>query len=124
MIQALKEANAWEFVNQLKNNINTFVGLGGGQFSGGQKQRICIARAILKNPKILILDEATSALDRHNKKIIQQTLDKISQGRTTITIAHRLSTVMNADHIIVLDQGRVVEEGTHNYLINAHGKYE
>ncbi|KAL4464298.1 hypothetical protein ABPG72_011343 [Tetrahymena utriculariae] len=124
MIQALKQANAWEFVQLLENQLDTYVGNAGSQISGGQKQRICIARAILKNPQILLLDEATSALDRKNEAMIQQTLDEISKGRTTIVIAHRLSTVKNADEILVLDQGKLVEQGTYEQLIEAQGKFE
>lgn len=124
MIQALKQANAWEFVKDLEKQLDTYVGNAGSQISGGQKQRICIARAILKNPQILLLDEATSALDRKNEAMIQKTLDEISKGRTTIVIAHRLTTVKNSDRIIVLDQGQLVEEGTYDQLINARGKFE
>ncbi|EDK31467.1 multidrug resistance protein-like transporter family ABC domain protein (macronuclear) [Tetrahymena thermophila SB210] len=124
MIAALKQANAWEFVKDLQNKLDTYVGNAGSQISGGQKQRICIARAILKNPQILLLDEATSALDRKNEAMIQQTLDDISKGRTTIVIAHRLSTIKNADRILVLEKGELVEEGTYESLINARGKFE
>jgi ATP-binding cassette subfamily B (MDR/TAP) protein 1 len=92
--------------------------------SGGQKQRLCIARAILKNPKILLLDEATSALDRANELSIQKTLDKVSIGRTTIVVAHRLTTVMNSDKIIVLDYRKIAEVGTHDELIRLGGRYE
>ena len=120
---ALKKANAAEFVQGLPDKLNTFVGNSGTALSGGQKQRLAIARAILKNPQILLLDEATSALDRKNEMEIQKTLDEISQGRTTIVIAHRLSTVINADHIIVFDQGKVVEEGNHEHLVAKQGKY-
>ena len=120
---ALKKANAAEFVQGLPDKLNTFVGNSGTALSGGQKQRLAIARAILKNPKILLLDEATSALDRKNEMEIQKTLDEISQGRTTIVIAHRLSTIINADHIVVFDQGKVVEEGNHQELIEQQGKY-
>ncbi len=120
---ALKKANAFEFVQGLPDKLGTFVGNGGTALSGGQKQRLAIARAILKNPKILLLDEATSALDRKNEMEIQKTLDEISVGRTTIVIAHRLSTVINSDHIIVFDEGKVVEEGTHDELVDKKGKY-
>ncbi len=95
MWDALEKANAKNFVNALQNKLDTFVGSSGSQFSGGQKQRLCIARAILKNPPILLLDEATSALDRANEMSIQKTLDEVSRGRTTIVIAHRLTTVQN-----------------------------
>jgi len=120
---ALKKANADDFVRHLPNQLDTHVGTSGTQLSGGQKQRLAIARAILKNPRILLLDEATSALDRKNEMEIQKTLDEISTGRTTIVIAHRLSTIQNADHIVVFDQGKVVEEGDHNTLIEKKGRY-
>ncbi len=120
---ALKKANAAEFVQGLPDKLNTFVGNSGTALSGGQKQRLAIARAILKNPQILLLDEATSALDRKNEMEIQKTLDEISEGRTTIVIAHRLSTIINADHIIVFDQGKIVEEGRHQELIDKKGRY-
>ncbi|CAD8092756.1 unnamed protein product [Paramecium primaurelia] len=124
MIDALKKANAWDFVSKMEQGLNTYVGIGGSQLSGGQKQRIAIARAILKKPQILLLDEATSALDRTNERLIQQTLDEVSKGITTIVIAHRLSTIQNADIIYVIDKGQVVEAGTHQELMNKHGKYE
>jgi len=120
---ALKKANAYDFVKSLPDQLNTFVGANGTQLSGGQKQRLAIARAILKNPAILLLDEATSALDRKNEMEIQKTLDEVSEGRTTIVIAHKLSTIINADHIIVFDQGKVVEEGNHEELVAKQGKY-
>ena len=119
---ALRRSNAYDFVQKLPQKLDTQVGSGGNQFSGGQKQRLAIARAILKNPPILLLDEATSALDRISEKAIQKTLDEISHGRTTITIAHRLQTIQNADKIIVIDKGVIVEEGTHDELIRAGGK--
>lgn len=120
---ALKKANAEEFVRALPQQLETYVGTSGTQLSGGQKQRLAIARAILKNPRILLLDEATSALDRKNEMEIQKTLDEIAEGRTTIVIAHRLTTIQNADRIIVFDQGQVVEEGNHESLIEKKGKY-
>jgi len=123
MIDALKKANAYDFVMKLEKKIDTYVGVGGIQLSGGQKQRIAIARAILRNTKILLLDEATSALDRKNEKTIQETLDRISVGLTTIIIAHRLSTVRNADNIIVLSNGVIAETGTHTELVNKQGLY-
>jgi len=121
--EALNKANASDFVQGLPDKLNTFVGNSGSALSGGQKQRLAIARAILKDPKILLLDEATSALDRKNEMEIQRTLDEISTGRTTIVIAHRLSTVINADNIIVFDQGKVVEEGKHQDLVAKQGRY-
>ena len=121
--EALRKANAYDFVQGLPDKLETFVGNSGTQLSGGQKQRLAIARAILKDPKILLLDEATSALDRKNEMEIQKTLDEISEGRTTIVIAHRLTTIINADHIVVIDQGQVVEEGKHADLIARKGKY-
>ncbi|CAD8161006.1 unnamed protein product [Paramecium pentaurelia] len=124
MIDALKKANAWDFVQKMDKGLETYVGIGGGQLSGGQKQRIAIARAILKKPQVLLLDEATSALDRTNERLIQETLDEVSQGITTIVIAHRLSTIQNADLIYVIDKGIVIEMGNHQELMNLHGKYE
>ncbi|KAL4480239.1 hypothetical protein ABPG74_020755 [Tetrahymena malaccensis] len=124
MINALKQAKAWEFIQPLKDQLDTFVGNSGSQFSGGQKQRICIARAILKNPQILLLDESTSALDRKNEATIQATLDEVSKGRTTIVIAHRLSTIQNADRILVIEKGQLIEQGNYNSLICAGGKFE
>lgn len=107
-----------------EDGLDTYVGTGGAQFSGGQKQRIAIARAIAKNPSLLILDEATSALDRKNEKEIQKTLSNLSSGNiTTVVIAHRLSTIKNADNIFVLKKGKVVEEGAHSDLIDLKGTY-
>ena len=118
---ALKKANASKIVERLPEGINTIVGAGGGQLSGGEKQRIALARAFVKDPKILILDEATSALDRKNEKEVQEAIDDFKNGDhniTTIIIAHRLSTIINSDKIIVLDQGKVVEEGSHQKLLS------
>lgn len=111
MEDALRKAEALQFVNQLEKKMDTYVGLGGGQISGGQKQRIAIARAILRDPKILLLDEATSALDRKNEKLIQNTLNRIAEARTSITIAHRVKTIMNCDDIFVVEKGVVKEHG-------------
>ncbi|KAI0172630.1 ABC transporter [Hypoxylon sp. FL1284] len=122
--EACKEAYAHEFIDLLPEKYATRVGDGGVKLSGGQKQRIAIARSIIKKPRILILDEATSAIDVRGERIVQAALDKVSQGRTTITIAHRLSTIKKADHIVVLQKGRAVEEGTHSSLLaNEAGVY-
>ncbi len=121
---AAKAANAEEFILKMKNKYVTRLGDSGQKLSGGQKQRIAIARAILKNPKILILDEATSALDNESEKLVQDALDKLMKGRTTFVIAHRLSTIINADRILVVDGGKIVEEGTHDMLIAYNGLYK
>ena len=104
-------AEALEFVKKLPKGLDYNVGYAGSRLSGGQKQRIAIARALVRKPKVLVLDEATSALDRRNEKLIQSTLDKVSKGITTLTIAHRVKTIMNADSIYVLGPGRVIERG-------------
>ncbi|MFY0255620.1 ABC transporter ATP-binding protein [Chitinophaga sp. 30R24] len=123
MEAAAKQANAWEFIQRFPLGLDTIVGERGIQLSGGQRQRIAIARAVLKNPRILILDEATSALDSESEKLVQDALDKLMEGRTSIVIAHRLATIREADKIIVLDKGQIVEEGTHNELIEMEGLY-
>ena len=124
LIDALKIANAWEFVSQLPNGIETNVGDAGNNFSGGQKQRLSIARAVLKNPPIMILDEATSALDTESEKLVQEALENMMKNRTSIVIAHRLSTIQNADIIVVMQRGEIVEQGTHQELLAKNGMYK
>lgn len=123
IMDAAIKANAWEFIDGFPDKLDTEVGDRGIQLSGGQKQRIAIARAILKNPEILILDEATSALDSKSEQLVQDALEKLMKGRTSFVIAHRLSTVKNADRILVLDKGELKEMGTHNELIALNGLY-
>ena len=123
ILDALKVANAYEFVNDLPNGIYTNIGDAGNKLSGGQKQRLNIARAVLKNPPIMILDEATSALDTESEKFVQVALENMMQNRTSIVIAHRLSTIQKADKIVVMHRGEIVEQGTHDELLTLNGTY-
>ena len=123
IIAALKIANAWEFVKELPKTIDTNIGDSGNKLSGGQKQRLSIARAVLKNPPIMILDEATSALDTESERLVQNALENMMKNRTSIVIAHRLSTIQNADTIVVLNKGRIVEQGKHAALLAKKGMY-
>ena len=115
--RAAEKANALEFIESFPEGFDTLVGERGIQLSGGQRQRVAIARAILKDPTVLILDEATSSLDSESERLVQDALEKLMQGRTSLIIAHRLSTIRKADNILVLDQGRVKEQGTHDQLM-------
>ncbi len=124
IIDALKIANAWEFVKDLPNGIDSNIGDSGNKLSGGQKQRISIARAVLKNPPIMILDEATSALDTESERLVQEALENMMRNRTSIVIAHRLSTIQNADQIVVMQKGQIAEQGTHQELIDKNGVYK
>jgi subfamily B ATP-binding cassette protein MsbA len=123
IISAAKRANAYGFIMQLPQGLDTMIGDRGIMLSGGQRQRLAIARALLQNPEILVLDEATSALDTVSERLVQQALDELSRDRTTLVIAHRLSTVQNADQIAVMDKGRVAELGTHQDLLIKGGLY-
>lgn len=124
VVEAAKMANAHDFISNLPNGYDTEVGERGVKLSGGQKQRLSIARIFLNNPPVLILDEATSALDLESEAIIQEALDVLSKDRTTLIVAHRLSTITHADRIVVMENGRIVETGTHQQLINKRGAYE
>jgi subfamily B ATP-binding cassette protein MsbA len=122
--EAARIANAHEFIIATENGYGTNIGDRGNKLSGGQRQRLTIARAILRNPPILILDEATSALDSESERLVQDALTKLMRGRTAIVIAHRLSTIQHADEIIVMREGRIVERGTHLGLLEQGGEYK
>ena len=122
--EAARVANAHDFIMETEHGYQTMIGDRGCRLSGGQRQRISIARAILKNPAVLILDEATSALDTESERLVQEALEALMKGRTTIVIAHRLSTIVNADRICVLHRGEIVESGTHDELIALGGHYK
>ena len=122
--EAAKIANAHDFIMASEHGYDTNIGDRGGRLSGGQRQRVSIARAILKNPPILILDEATSALDTESERLVQEALERLMKTRTTVAIAHRLSTIKNADEICVIHEGQIVERGTHDQLIALNGYYK
>ena len=124
VIQAAKVANAHDFIEKLPKAYDTNIGDAGGKLSGGQKQRLSIARAVLKNPPIMILDEATSALDTESEKLVQEALEHMMENRTSLVIAHRLSTVQKADLIVVMKEGKIIEQGTHHSLIDKNGTYK
>jgi subfamily B ATP-binding cassette protein MsbA len=124
LIAAAKAANAYDFIQNLAKGFESEVGEGGNFLSGGQRQRITIARAFLKDPQILILDEATSALDSTSEKLIQNALERLMENRTTFIVAHRLSTIINADMILVMRSGQIVDAGTHHQLLHKEGLYQ
>jgi len=121
VMEAAKTANAHDFIMASPEGYQTMIGDRGGRLSGGQRQRLSIARAVLRNPPILILDEATSALDTESEKLVQEALTRLMSARTSLVIAHRLSTIRHADEIIVLQHGRIVERGTHDDLVAREG---
>jgi subfamily B ATP-binding cassette protein MsbA len=124
IVAAAKVANAHDFIMELPHGYDTNIGDGGNKLSGGQKQRLSIARAVLKNPPIMVLDEATSALDTESERLVQDALEKMMKNRTSIVIAHRLSTIQNADTIVVMSKGEIVEQGTHDELMKSQKGYK
>ena len=124
VVEAARVANAHDFIMEMPEQYETNIGDRGNKLSGGQRQRLSIARAVLKNPPILILDEATSALDTESEKLVQDALYKLMKNRTSIVIAHRLSTIQHADEIVVIDQGKIAEKGAHNDLLEKNGIYK
>ena len=124
MIKACKQARCHDFIMSLPEGYQTVIGEGGSTLSGGEKQRVSIARAILKNANIVILDEATASIDPENEHLIQQAISELTIGKTVIVIAHRLATIEHADQILVVDDGRIVQKGTHNQLIRQEGIYK
>jgi subfamily B ATP-binding cassette protein MsbA len=124
VIEAAKIANAHDFILKMENGYQSSIGERGSKLSGGQRQRLSIARAVLKNPPILILDEATSALDSESEKLVQEALTQLMKNRTTLVIAHRLSTIQHADEILVIEQGKIIQRGSHQDLIQEQGLYQ
>ena len=123
ILQALADANALEFVQAQTHGLDTLVGERGARLSGGQRQRLAIARALIRDPRILLLDEATSALDPESEQLVKEALGRLMAGRTTLIVAHRLSTIRQADRIVVLERGRIVEQGNHAELLDLEGRY-
>jgi subfamily B ATP-binding cassette protein MsbA len=123
IVEAARVAHVIEFAEQLENGLDTLIGENGLMLSGGQRQRIAIARAVLKDAPVLILDEATSALDTESERFIQEALDELQRNRTSIVVAHRLSTIENADEILVIDKGKIIEQGRHQELLQNDGMY-
>ncbi|MNY41240.1 putative multidrug export ATP-binding/permease protein [compost metagenome] len=122
-MEALRQANAYDFVMELPDGMDTDIGEHGSRLSGGQRQRLSIARAMLKNAPVLLLDEATAALDNESEKMVQQAIRKLMKDKSTIVIAHRLSTIQNADLILVMENGEIVERGSHDELLAVEGRY-